>query len=106
LSTTPTATETAKPTITPTATITETAAATATARPVEVTRVVPFAYTVTPAGEVTAKGSIDMLDFALKDAHDSIHQTCEELHKGQDGVSRTWTDVDLTLTGKFTKSCA
>lgn len=72
----------------------------------EVTRVVPFAYTVTPDGEVTAKGSIDMLDFALKDAHDSIHQTCEELHKGKDGVSKTWTDVDLTLTGKFTKSCA
>lgn len=72
----------------------------------EVSRVVPFAYTVTPAGEVTAKGSIDMLDFALKDAHDSIHQTCEELHKGKDGVSKTWTDVDLTLTGKFTKSCA
>jgi len=72
----------------------------------EVSRVVPFAYTVTPEGEVTAKGSIDMLDFALKDAHDSIHQTCEELHKGADGVSKTWTDVDLTLTGKFTKSCA
>lgn len=71
-----------------------------------VTRVVPFAYTATPAGEVTAKGSIDMLDFALKDAHDSIHQTCEELHKGEDGVSKTWTDVDLTVTGKFTKSCA
>ena len=71
-----------------------------------VSRVVPFAYTATPEGEVVAKGSIDMLDFALKDAHDSIHQTCEELHKGKDGVSKTWTDVDLTVTGRFARSCA
>ena len=66
-----------------------------------VSRVVPFAYTATPEGEVVAKGSIDMLDFALKDAHDSIHQTCEELHRGKDGVSKTWTEVDLTVTGRF-----
>lgn len=71
-----------------------------------VTRAVPFKYTATQEGEVVAKASIDMLDFALKDAHDSIHQTCETQHTGKDGVSKTWTDVDLTVSGKFAKSCS
>jgi len=71
-----------------------------------VSRAVPFAYSATPEGAVVAKASIDMLDFALKDAHDSIHRTCEQLHTGKDGVSKTWTDVDLTVSGKFAKSCS
>jgi len=71
-----------------------------------VARVVPFAYTAAPEGEVVAKGSIDVLDFALKDAHDSLHQACDEKHKGADGVSKTWTEVDLTVSGKFAKSCS
>ena len=71
-----------------------------------VSRVVPFAYSATPEGEVTAKGSIDMLDFAMKAAHDSIHRTCEDLHTGADGVSKTWTEVDLTVTGRFERACS
>jgi len=71
-----------------------------------VTHVVPFAYTATPDGQVEAKGSFDMMDFKLGEAHDTIHKTCEEQHKGTDGVSKTWTDVGVTLKGKFAKACA
>ncbi|MEW6270062.1 MAG: YceI family protein [Thermodesulfobacteriota bacterium] len=71
-----------------------------------VTRVVPFAYTATPAGEVEAKGSFDMMDFQLGNAHESIHRTCEEQHKGTDGVSKTWTDVGVTVKGRFAANCA
>lgn len=70
-----------------------------------VARVVPFTYTATPAGEVEAKGSLDMMDFKLGEAHESIHEACEEQHKGTDGVSKTWTDVGVTLKGKFAKAC-
>jgi len=71
-----------------------------------VTRAVPFAYTATADGGFEAKASIDMLQFNLKAAHDSLHQACEDKHKGPDGVSKTWTQVDLLLTGKFKKACS
>ena len=72
----------------------------------DTTRSVPFAYTISADHQVEATASIDMLDFALQKAFDSIHQACEEQHTGEDGVSKTWTDVDLRLTGSFEESCS
>ncbi len=71
-----------------------------------VSRVVPFEYTATSEGEVSAKGSFDMLDFALQGPFDSLHEACGEMHTGPDGVSKTWTDVEVTVQGSFTKSCS
>lgn len=70
-----------------------------------VTRNVPFTYTATPEGAVEAKGSIDLMDYSLKSAVDSLHTTCQTQHTGKDGVSKTWSQVDLLLTGKFEKKC-
>jgi YceI-like domain. len=66
---------------------------------------VSFPYSVSPDGVLTATGSIDMMEFSLQGPFDSLHGACEDLHKGPDGVSKTWTQVDLSVTGKFTKSC-
>ena len=52
-----------------------------------------------------AKAAVDMMDFALQKPFDSIHQACEEQHTGEDGVSKTWTDLELALSGTFEKSC-
>lgn len=70
-----------------------------------VTREVPFAYTVNGQGELTAKGGINLMDWQLKSAFDSIHQACEQLHTGKDGISKTWDVVDLEIKGQFTKDC-
>ncbi|HKY61959.1 MAG TPA: YceI family protein [bacterium] len=67
---------------------------------------VAFPYTVAADGTLEAKGTIDMMDFGLQPAFDSLHQACEDLHKGPDGVSKTWTQVDLSVSGKFQKSCS
>jgi len=64
-----------------------------------------FPYTVNEAGELTAKATMEMMDFGLKTAFDGIHLACEALHKGADGVSKTWTDVDLSVTAKISKTC-
>jgi polyisoprenoid-binding protein YceI len=69
------------------------------------TRSVPFAYTISDGNAVEAAASIDMLDFALQKSYDSIHLACEEQHTGEDGISKTWTEVDLKLTGTFTSTC-
>ena len=69
------------------------------------TKTVPFKYTISDRHEVEATAKIDMMDFALQKAFDSIHLACETQHTGEDGVSKTWTDVDLKLTGRFEESC-
>ncbi|MCB0392555.1 MAG: YceI family protein [Bdellovibrionales bacterium] len=51
------------------------------------------------------KGHIDLLDFNLNDAHKSLHKSCFELHKGDDGISKTWTDVDLHGKIKINAKC-
>lgn len=68
-------------------------------------QVVPFAYAIGEKGAVEAKGSIDMLDFSLQPAYDTLHKACEEKHVGPDGVSKTWTTVDIRLTGAFQEKC-
>jgi polyisoprenoid-binding protein YceI len=68
-------------------------------------QVVPFAYTIGEKGTVEAKGTIDMMDFALQPAYDTLHKACEEKHVGPDGVSKTWTTVDLKITGTYAEKC-
>lgn len=64
------------------------------------------AMTVETAGDVMkAKGSFDVLDFGAKDAMGSLNQACLDLHKGKDGVSKTWSEVILNFQGKVTSIC-
>jgi polyisoprenoid-binding protein YceI len=68
-------------------------------------KVVPFAYAIGAQGAVEAKASIDMMDFALEGPYDTLHKACEEKHIGADGVSKTWTSVDIKLTGAYQEKC-
>jgi len=56
-------------------------------------------------GTLTAKAVIDMLDYALQAPFDSLHSACEGLHTGKDGVAKTWTEVEVSLTAKIDKKC-
>lgn len=71
-----------------------------------VSKEAPFVYTATPEGELTAKGGINLMNWNLQPAFDSIHQACETMHTGKDGVSKTWEVVDLKIVGKFSKDCS
>ena len=66
---------------------------------------VPVHFAMSEAGVFTGTGSIDVLNFALNDAFDELHRTCETLHKGPDGVSKTWSNVDLKIEAKIERSC-
>jgi len=72
----------------------------------DATQRIPFAYTATPDGTLTAKSAIDLMNFNLGEAFNSLHQACEVQHTGEDGVSKTWPDVDLMITAQFTKECS
>lgn len=66
---------------------------------------VPLKYEVTEEKNFKATGSIDLLEFGANDAYNSIHKKCEDLHKGPDGVSKTWTDVSINLKATINKVC-
>ena len=65
---------------------------------------IPLSYTITD-GNFVATGTLNMMDFALKAAFDSLHQACGSLHTGEDGVSKTWKDVGISLSAAFSKTC-
>jgi len=65
---------------------------------------IPFEYSVTD-GVVTAKAFLDFIPFQLQDPLDSLRKACETNHLGPDGVSKTWPEADLSLTGPLKKDC-
>lgn len=67
---------------------------------------VSFKYRISDEGVLSASSMLDMLDFGLKEAHESIHKACEKLHTGTDGVSKTWTEVALNIKATIRKDCA
>ncbi len=71
-----------------------------------VTKMVPFDYSVAEDGTFESTAKIDVMDFNLKAQHESLNQACKGLHIGKDGVSKTWTEVDLQLVSVFKKSCS
>ncbi len=70
-----------------------------------VTKAVSMHYIRDNAGKLEAKGELDILDYKLDKAHESLNKACNVLHKGADGVSKTWTNVGLRLTSIITKNC-
>ncbi|MDF1672741.1 MAG: YceI family protein [Vicingaceae bacterium] len=50
-------------------------------------------------------GSIDMVDFGAESAVASLNEVCKDLHKGSDGISKTWSNVDLEIEASLNKDC-
>ena len=71
-----------------------------------VSKTISFPYSLSTDGTFTAKADMEMMDFGLKAAFDSIHTACKLLHTGEDGVAKTWTDVALSITAKIAKECS
>lgn len=70
-----------------------------------VSKVIPFEYSVQEDGKFESTGKIEAMDFNLKLQHEALSQACKALHAGKDGVSKTWTEVDLQLVSQFKKTC-
>ncbi|WP_435415793.1 YceI family protein [Polaribacter aestuariivivens] len=65
-----------------------------------VTEKVPFKYTVTN-NTFAMKATMDVTSWNATKALASLNKICEALHTGSDGVSKTWSDVELNITSKF-----
>ncbi len=60
----------------------------------------------TEDGRMTATGSLDLMNHGLKKSYDSVHIACKGLHTGDDGVSKTWSTVDLMLEADYEVKCS
>ncbi len=69
------------------------------------TQAVPMSYSVNEAKQFEATGEIDILKFGARKAFGALHELCKELHKGKDGVSKTWSDVKIVLRAPVHSSC-
>lgn len=54
---------------------------------------------------VNLRGSINIMNWEGSAALDAMNKACYDLHKGADGVSKTWPDVALYISSKLKEEC-
>jgi len=55
---------------------------------------------------VEIKGTVNLLkQLNAQKAFDSIERKCKDLHKGEDGVSKTWEEVEIHIKAPIIKNC-
>jgi hypothetical protein len=69
------------------------------------TKEVPLKGEMNAEGIFVAHGKIDLLSLGLKKSFESIRTLCKELHRGKDGKTKTWSEVEIKVTAPIKKSC-
>jgi len=54
---------------------------------------IPLDYTLNSEKSITFNGTMNLEDWNALEAITSINKACKELHTGEDGISKTWSDV-------------
>lgn len=62
-----------------------------------VTKALPLAYSK-EGNSVHLSGVMELAEWNALSAVESINKACFDLHKGADGVSKTWTDVKVDVS--------
>lgn len=65
-----------------------------------VTEKLPFTYSIN-GKQFSMTAKMDVLNWNAKHAVDSLNVACKDLHKGLDGVSKTWSEVAINITSTF-----
>lgn len=65
-----------------------------------ITEIVPFNYTINGT-TFSIETSINLEKWNTKKAIDSLNEACKALHIGEDGVSKTWTEVAISISSTF-----
>ncbi|MFT4802596.1 MAG: hypothetical protein ACI93N_002376, partial [Flavobacteriaceae bacterium] len=62
----------------------------------------PLSYT-TEGNNFTFKGVMNLDDWNASEAIEALNKVCFELHKGADGVSKTWNEVAIEINTTISK---
>ncbi len=65
-----------------------------------ITKKLPFDYTI-QSKEFKMEATMNILNWNAQSSIDSLNAACKELHKGLDGVSKTWSEVAIKATVTF-----
>jgi hypothetical protein len=65
-----------------------------------ITEKVSFLYTI-KASTFSMNATMDITKWNADEALKSLNIVCKDLHKGADGVSKTWSDVALNIKSTF-----
>ncbi|WP_299061757.1 YceI family protein [uncultured Polaribacter sp.] len=65
-----------------------------------ITEKVPFKYTLAN-NTFSMNATMDVSNWKALEALNSLNTVCKELHKGADGISKTWSEVTLNITTTF-----
>ena len=62
-----------------------------------VTAELPLEVSITEERRVSMKGTMNLKDWDALGALEALNKVCYDLHKGADGVSKTWDDVAIEV---------
>lgn len=65
-----------------------------------ITEKLPFNYSI-KANKFSMSTNMDVLHWNAKSSLDSLNFICKELHKGLDGISKTWSEVAINISSTF-----
>lgn len=66
---------------------------------------IPVTYTVKD-DVLEVNGVFSVFDFGFDSGLEKLNEACIELHKGTDGKSKLWPDVEFRIVSTFAKSCS
>ncbi|MBJ6368699.1 YceI family protein [Snuella sedimenti] len=69
-----------------------------------VTHDLPLDVKITEERRVTMTGTMNLADWDALGALETLNKACFDLHKGPDGVSKTWEDVAIEVSTFLRKS--
>ncbi len=68
-----------------------------------VTQNLPLDFKIEDERRLTLKGVMNLEDWNALEAVESINKACFDLHKGEDGVSKTWSEVAIEVSAYLRK---
>lgn len=68
-------------------------------------KIVPVKIMIQNNSDLELRASIDLLNWDMGEAIKSLNKECYDLHKGKDGVSKLWPEVELEVNTKLKATC-
>ena len=65
---------------------------------------VEMAYSI-DGGSLSLEATIDVENWNAMAGINALNKVCEQLHTGEDGVSKLWSQVDLKLSSSLSSKC-
>jgi len=66
---------------------------------------IPIDFIIKNGTDLELRGNIDIFQWNSRKSLENLNKECDVLHKGSDGKSKLWNDVDIYLSTVIIKKC-